>query len=420
MGEKVISLKAIKEGKISDISWVSFKYNKDGIEVPIKCWENLEVILKKHNIDLRLNTINHEIDFIGLRGGSDTRNGRVTDIYSLQTREGLGLSRAETIESINRIAEKNACNPFVEMLVKNENTEDHLIEQVFKCLPINYDYLVNEDFLRELFYKWCINVVKTAHNSLENGYRSQGVLILQGKQGARKSTFFQKLMPNKEWFKGDISINPEKVDSIIQNTKYVLVEWGEFDSSNKHDQAKLKQFITATDDEYRTPYSILSERYPRLTSFCGSVNKLDFLKDETGSRRFWVIPIGDVIDIEALEKIDIEKFWGAVYYLWKNEIVRDYLTSSEQELLSNINSNFNFETDITIILNEKLDWDMEEEEWQVYNITEVAEYLFIRDKNKQIKQELEKKGLVYKSYRLKTGKVKKGFKLPRIEVNLNF
>lgn len=414
--EKIITMNAVKNRRVDPISWEYKTFNKDGAEIPLKVWQNLKCVLRKHNITLRLNLINHEIDFIGLNG-SDSRNGKVTDIYSLQMQEGLKLSRGETEASIMRIAEENAYNPFLEMLIANENENTKIIADVFSCLSINYDYIVYEDFFKELFVKWCINVVKMSTNTLEKAYRGQGVLILQGMQGARKSTFFEKLMPDKSFFKGDTSLNPEKVDSIMQNTKYVLVEWGEIDSTLKAEQSKLKQFITATDDEYRTPYAHLSERYPRLTSYCGSVNKVDFLKDETGSRRFWVIPISGIIDIDTLEKIDIKKFWGAVYYIWKNNIISDYLSLEQQETLAELNSKFNFETDTTIILNEKLDWEMDKEDWEVYNISEIADYLMIKDK-KQVKIELEKKGLKYTVHRRKGRDSKKGFKIPKIEVNL--
>lgn len=414
--EKVITMNAVKNRKIDPISWEFKTYTKDGAEVPLKVWQNLKCVLNRHNITLRLNLINHEIDFLGLRG-SDSRNGKVTDIYSLQMQEGLRLSRGETEASIMRIAEENAYNPFLEMLKANENKDIKIIAEVFNCLTINYDYIVYEDFFNELFVKWCINVVKMSENTLEKAYRSQGVLILQGLQGGRKSTFFEKLMPNKDFFKGDTSLNPEKTDSVMQNTKYILVEWGEIDSTLKAEQSKLKQFITATDDEYRAPYAHLPERYPRRTSYCGSVNKVDFLKDETGSRRFWVIPVVGIVDIDSLEKIDIKKFWGAVYHLWKNKLVTDYLNQEQLEKLSEINSGFNFETDTTIILNEKLDWSLDKEDWDVYGIAEIADYLMIKDK-KQVKIELEKKGLEYKVHRRPGRASKKGFKIPKIEVNL--
>lgn len=413
--ENIIKMEQINSGRKSFVEWEYCTYNKDGQPIPLKIWENLKVVLDKNNIQLKLNVINHEIDFVNLNG-SPSRNGKITDIYSLQMREGLKMSRAEVEASIIRIAELNSYNPFVEMLEKNINEDFSIIEKVFNCLNVNQAYSEYNEFFQTLFVKWAINVVKMANNSLEKSYRSQGVLILQGKQGGRKSTFFERLMPNKDFYKGDMSLIPDNKDSVLQNTKYVLVEWGEIDSTLKGEQAKLKQHITASDDEYRVPYGRLAERYARLTSYCGSVNKTDFLKDETGSRRFWVIPVEGKCDIETLETLDMNKFWGCIYHLWKEKIFVDYLFPEEEKTLNKLNSNFNYETDTTIILKEKLDWEMDEQEWEVYNVTEIADYLMIKDK-KQLKIEIEKRGLEYKQFRRKGRTNKWGFKIPRITVN---
>ena len=60
--------------------------------------------------------------------------------------------------------------------------------------------------------------------------------------------------------------------------------------------AKLKAFITESSDEFRRPYAMKPMVYPRRTSFYATVNNGDFLKDDTGNRRYWVIPV---------EKIDL-------------------------------------------------------------------------------------------------------------------
>ena len=371
----VLKLNNIRSGNPNVVEWDKVGYKEKGgelIEYPLRVWQNLECILNKHNIEVKLNLVSHDIDYKGMVG-SDSRNGKLTDIYALQIEEGLNLSRDETLSSIKRIAENHSYNPFVNMLEANENKEYLRIKELFNVLELNDDNISNHDFYYKLFVKWCLNVVKMAHNTLENDFSGQGVLVLQGGQGCFKSTFCRNLIPQKELFKGDKTLDPEKTDSIMQNTKYILVEWGELDHTMKAEQSKLKQYITATNDEYRSPYDKLSEKYPRITSYIGTVNKKDFLKDETGSRRFWIIPIKKC-DIKALEFLDIEKFWGAVYSVWKEGSIKDYLTDSDIEILNKINQNYNFVSDISITLDDKLDWDSPIEEWEVYNATEICSF----------------------------------------------
>lgn len=410
----IVTLSDVKKRNKNKIEWKYVGYKKQGETYPLKIWENLECVLDKHNIKVRLNLINHEIDYLGMdSNNSDLRNGKVTDIFALQTLEGLNLSRAETENSIIRIAEKNKYNPFINMLQEYKNDNFELIKEVFSCLHINDSFDKNTEYYSTIFVKWCLNVVKMAHNTLDNDFSSQGVLVLQGGQGCFKSTFCRKLMPNKKWFKGDKSLDPEKVDSVTQNTSYILVEWGELDSTLKGEQAKLKQFITSTNDEYRSPYARFPEKYPRITSYIGTVNKKDFLKDETGSRRFWIIPVSKC-NIEKLDSINMKEFWGAVYSLWLRGDIEDFLSPDEMQILNEINKDYAFENDVTITLNEKIDWDMDKDLWRVYNVTEICDYLYLKEK-KQLKMELERRGVEYKSHKLKNGRVKKGFKLPKLE-----
>lgn len=408
-----ITLQDVKNGRISNIDWKYIGFRKDDSSYPLKVWENLECILDKYNIRLRYNEVSKEV-ISNIKGLN--RNSLLTDIYTLNLKEFLNMSREETANAMIRIAEKNKFNPFVDMLKKYENEEYSLVKEVFDCIVINDDCIENKDYYFTIFFKWCLNVVKLANNTLEKEYKSSGVLVLQGEQGCYKSTFASMLMPDKTLFKGEKTLEPNQTDSVIQNTNYILVEWGELDSTLKAEQSKLKQFITNSSDEYRSPYARFAEKYPRLTSYIGTVNKVDFLKDETGSRRFWIIPVLKC-DIEKMQRIDIKRFWGAVYSIWKTGTTKDYLEDDERKKLNEINSRYNYKNDISYIIEEKINWDMPKEEWEVYGITEIANYLCVKE-NKSLKIELEKRGLKYSSHRNKAGKVKKGFKLPRFEIKI--
>ena len=142
-------------------------------------------------------------------------------------------------------------------------------------------------------------------------------------------------------------------------------------------------------------------------NLCTKNNKKDFLKDETGSRRWWVIPI-QKCDIERLERINKAKFWGAVYSLWKTGAIPYYLSDEENEELAKSNTEFSVESDISIILDENIDW--ESDKVDIYSVAELCDMLNIRER-KALKNELERRGYKYQAHR-KDGKVVKGYKLP--------
>lgn len=377
--------------------------------IPLKTWNNLDLILKRNNIALRYNIINKEIESTT----KTSRNELLTDIYTLNTRAGLKMERAEVKNSISKIASIKKYNPFTEYLNKNINKNHTIINDVFECLTINPDFKENIELYKTYWMKWLINVVRQSHNTLEHDYAAQGVLVLQGKQGIRKTTFFRELMPKKhrkDWFKEGHILDPTDKDNIMQCTTYILCELGELDATMKSEQAKLKAFITNTFDQFRAPYDAYAEIFARLTTFCATVNKPDFLKDETGNRRWWIIPIV-AVNVEKMKSININEFWGAVYDLYLSDTIKCYLTSEEQESQNKINLDFSAETNISLALDESYEFGAPEDEWIFTTLTEISEVINTKD-TKAIKNELEKRGYIYKPYKI-NGKTQRGVKMPR-------
>ena len=409
-----MAIKDFWDWKVST-KWKYVTTDSKGNVKPLPVWENLNLLLNRENIEIKYNMISKDIESFGSIKSS--RNELLTDIYGLAKKKGFKVPKDEVSDFIKKIAMKNKYNPFLEYLESNYNKDTEIINEVFSCININNEFLERESFYKTLFVKWLLNVVRMAHNTLERGYSSQGVLVLQGEQGCYKSTFFKELLPNHKWFKGGKSIDPKDKDSVKQNTKYILVELGELDATLKGDLAKLKAFLTEDIDEYRSPYERVEEAHPRITSFCATVNKSDFLKDETGERRYWVIPVENC-DIEKLKSIDINKFWGAVYAVYKAGNINYWLEGKEKEQLYNNNLSFKAENSLTIMIKEKFDFNQNEIAWKTYNIGELSEILDVKGTKeaKSIKNAFMNMGFIYGSHRdnYRTG-TKTGFKLPNVK-----
>ena len=100
----------------------------------------------------------------------------------------------------------------------------------------------------------------------------------------------------------------------------------EYASTFKKDIDSLKAFITKSVDEFRVPYGKTSVQYPRMTSFCGTVNDDEFLIDQTGNRRFAVIPLDDdfYIDYAKIKAFNFVQLWAEI-----NSIINDMLTEGK-------------------------------------------------------------------------------------------
>ena len=234
-----MAIKDFWDWKVST-KWKYVTTDSKGNIKPLKVWENLNILLERNGIKLKYNLISKEVESYGRFTSS--RNELLTDIRGLAEKNGFKLSKDDACDFINKIAIQNKYNPFTEYLHENEinDTDITVIDDVFNCLIINKDFSEMKPFYKTLFVKWLLNVVRIAHNELEKGYGSEGVLVLQGNQGIRKTTFFRELIRNERWFKDGLNIDPKNKDSVSKATKYILSELGELDSTLKGDLASLK------------------------------------------------------------------------------------------------------------------------------------------------------------------------------------
>jgi hypothetical protein len=182
--------------------------------------------------------------------------------------------------------------------------------QLFDTLAIQDDFEEYRELLRVQLDKWLLAGGKCL--SLDalsgDGVAAQGVLVLQGKQDMGKTRWFKALVPDSAWFSEGLTMDPSNTDHVIQGTSTFICELGELDATTrKSDVAQLKAFLTRSKDVYRSPYGREREVYARRTIFGATVNPETFLVDDTGNRRFWVMPVKAV---NADHGIDLQQLWA--------------------------------------------------------------------------------------------------------------
>ncbi len=154
------------------------------------------------------------------------------------------------------------------------------------------------------------SLVACIARALEPGVKFDYVLTLVGGQGLGKSTVLQML--GKSWFNASLtSFNDNKGASELIQGSWV-VELGELASLNHSELTIAKQFITRTSDRFRAAYGRYAEDSPRRCVFFGTTNKDDFLRDETGERRFWPIAVKRRMPPEDFEEFAslVDQFWA--------------------------------------------------------------------------------------------------------------
>lgn len=161
-----------------------------------------------------------------------------------------------------------------------------------------------------LLRRWLVAAVARA---MEPGCKADNVLILMGKQRAKKSTFFDKL--GGQWFT-DSDVVPGDKDGQLKMRKKWIIEWGELDNiKSSRSMEAVKKFLSQRTDFFRNPYGKDTVERDRHCLLCGTTNEDEIFSDPTGNFRFWPIQLritGPRIDAAWLEDHRDQLFAEAV------------------------------------------------------------------------------------------------------------
>jgi predicted P-loop ATPase len=137
------------------------------------------------------------------------------------------------------------------------------------------------------------------------GCKNDLVPILEGKQGAKKSTAMRTLFA--PWFSDELAELGSK-DAAMQARGVWGLELSELDAMSRADVSRIKAFISRTTDRFRPPYGKRLIESPRSCTLWGTTNSCSYLKDETGGRRFLPVKLG-LIDVDRLQA-DRDQLWA--------------------------------------------------------------------------------------------------------------
>ena len=297
----------------------SLSHHRKNIEI-----QTVRYFLLSFDINLCRNDMTHRIEINGLperyQGEEefDSLCTITTDILSK-----MGFKKLSSINNIFKlIARENRYHPVLKRIISEEWDGIDRLSEIYSILGLD------DDLSKILVKKWAIQAIAMLYNDLNNPFAAQGVLVLQGSQGAGKTEFFRHLAIDNNYFKEGAVVDVSNKDTRIATTSCWICEIGELDSTTGKKQASLKSFLTSAIDEYRVPYDRNPVRRPRRTSFCGTVNPNGFLTDETGNRRFWTV---------AVNRIDKKKVFGYSpewYTQFWRQILCDYIANPKAYLLT--------------------------------------------------------------------------------------
>jgi hypothetical protein len=273
--------------------------------------DELQIYLEKKQMVVRYNVITNSLDISGLESAitkEHSQNALPVVIYDQLRRIYGDVSKSDVRDFLNVVALRNKYNPVLDLIQSEKWDGVDRLSDVYDILKIAKD----DSLSQILIYKWlwqCLSLARNTHTENQEPYGGDGALVLVGKQGIGKTSFFRTLAMKSDFFLEGAKINIDNKDSVISATSRWIVELGEIGSTFRHDLDGLKAFITKQEDTYRKPYGHSDLKITRKTSYCGSCNDTEYLIDKTGNRRFWTVLINGV-DLDALKNLNVLQLWA--------------------------------------------------------------------------------------------------------------
>ena len=234
-------------------------------------------------------------------------------LYSTLKNDNYAFTDGMLRECLNSVITSNVYNPIAEIINATKWDGEDRIAKL--CEVLHFHDNPRGGLYCVCLRKWLHQAVAFVFND-DSDLDGAFAFVLQGPQGAGKTSFFRRLAMRDEWFVEGETINTADKDTIMKVTSAWICEIGELDETLKREQASLKSFLTRRIDIYRPPYGTKVIKVCRRTVFCATVNPQEVHRDITGSRRFCYVHVDDIdkhFIFETMSPEWVAQLWRQVY-----------------------------------------------------------------------------------------------------------
>lgn len=210
-----------------------------------------------------------------------------TDSIDVQTRLSIifpflrTVSKDMVFDAIIKVSKENAfdsAKQFVKSIVwDGEKRLDSWLHHAYGVPIDDYHTAVGSNWLKGLIKRIMVP-----------GCKFDYVLVLEGPQGAKKSTSLSVIgeISHRENWHVETTMSTDSKDFFMQFEGKVIIEFSEGETLTRTEVKKMKAIITTAVDRYRASYGRTAEDFPRRCIFAMTTNQEEYLKDETGNRRW--------------------------------------------------------------------------------------------------------------------------------------
>lgn len=231
--------------------------------------------------------------------------------FDISSQYFMDFSKDDVLQAVQMIAKEHTVHPIKQMI------ERKAWDRVERAETLFIDYLGADDneYVRTVTRKWLAAAVARVY---EPGIKFEMVPVLQGAQGIGKSTVVDRIAG--EYFVDSLKSLGNSKDDYQMLIGAWIVELGELSSLNDTRIETMKGFISARVDKLRLPYDKITQSFSRTCVFIGTTNPGTYLRDSTGNRRFFPIPLDGKKKKDIFDTTDeeIQQLWAEAYHYYTN------------------------------------------------------------------------------------------------------
>ena len=288
------------------------KFINDRYEIRYNTSKNdFEVKLKKGNEWEELNEDNMMIEI--LKSGINFKK----DVFKSLIRSDFVHRYDQMKDYFTSLPEYKASEPnYIDEFIKYITLKNPERDQVRFSVQLKKHLIrsVKQVFHQGYFNKHCFTVINPEQNIGKTS------LIRWFCPPSLKQYYLQEFTPDKH------------KDNLLALCENFMINFDELSSLYKAEVNNLKAIMSANGTKTRKSYDSRARMYHRKSSFWASTNKTDFLDDETGSIR-WICFEIDKINFDYSTKVNIDRLYAQIYYLYKEgtvcELTHDEIRENE-------------------------------------------------------------------------------------------
>lgn len=256
--------------------------------------EEMENYLNEH-VELRMNTLIHQLEF-RFRKPENAPWECLTDnvensLWCNMQRTGMevDISRLRTLISSDYVKEFHPLQEYLDSLPAWDGKTDYIgrMAAMVKCANLSPAQF------RDYFCRWMVGMLAGVFN---DKVVNHVILVFLGRQGCFKSSFMENLLPPvlRRYYATKTNSHRLTKDDLFGMTANILINFEEIDSMQRKELNQLKAMTTTAFVNERPVYGRHKVRLPHIASFCATGNNLQFLTDDTGTRRWLIAEIEEI------------------------------------------------------------------------------------------------------------------------------